>query len=245
MVTLPLPFDELLNARVRPRVNGTYGEFGPACRFQVVGTPPACPTTQLVDVPGLTTFSCGVTRSFGGSDKIYAEPVAGATNYRFRFEYAPEGYLRNIAKTSPGLVLNWSTLPLQDGVTYDVSVAVSLDGGGTYCPFGDICQVTISTPPVASTRALDENSVAALALWPNPNQGDQVYLTINELPAGELIVNVDIHDLFGKRVAAHTLMAQGGMLNTVIALDGRLAAGMYLVDISAGNRHFTERLVIE
>ena len=60
-----------------------------------------------------------------------------------------------------------------------------------------------------------------------------------------MTVNVDIHDLYGKRVVARTLTAQGGMLNTVIGLDGRLAAGMYLVTINAGDRILTERLVIE
>ena len=35
------------------------------------------------------------------------------------------------------------------------------------------------------------------------------------------------------------------MLNTVVDLDGQLAAGMYVVSITAGDKLFTERLVIE
>ena len=244
LLTLPPPVDLLLNMRIRGRVNGVYNEFGPACRVQILSAPPACPTTQLIDDVNNANFSCGVTRSFGGSDKVYAQPLAGATNYRFRFENIGEGYLRNISGTSAARILNWATLPLQDGVTYDVTVQASFDGGTTYCPFGNMCQVSISNPPSAGTR-MAVDSASELAMWPNPNRGDQLYLTISELPDEELTVNVDIHDLYGKRVAARTVMAQGGMLNTVIALDGQLAAGMYLVTIHAGDRILTERLVIE
>ena len=82
-------------------------------------------------------------------------------------------------------------------------------------------------------------------LHPNPNRGDQFQLTIEDLPEEVLTADVDIHDLFGKRVAARTYPAQGGVLNTVVDLDGQLAAGMYLVSITVGDQHFTERLVIE
>ena len=244
LVTLPPPVDIVLNMRIRGRVNGTYSAFGPACRIQILSAPPACPETHLIDDVNNANFSCGVTRSFGGSDKVYAQPLAGATNYRFRFENVGEGYLRNIAGTSSARVLNWVTNPLMDGSTYDVTVQASFDGGSTYCPFGDVCQVTISNPPSAGTRVEQAND-GQLAMWPNPNRGDQLYLTISELPDEEMTVNVDIYDLFGKRVAARTLTAQGGMLNTVMSLDGQLAAGMYMVNITAGDQLFTERLIIE
>lgn len=274
MVTTPLPFDVMLNVRVRPLVNGTYGEFGPACPFMVLSTAPACPTTQLVDYPGSPNFSCGVTRTFGGSDKISAQPVQGANKYRFRFVNIGEGYQRNIASTNPTLLLNWVTQPLQNGITYDVTVALSFDGGITYCPEGDVCLVTIagSAPPPAPTctdgiQNGDEEDIdcggscplsceaAALrnvtsagprtVIHPNPNRGDLLYLTISELPGTELTVNVDIHDLYGKRVVARTLSTQGGMLNTVIGLDGQLAAGMYMVRISIDGLDIVERLVVE
>ncbi|MCB0816181.1 MAG: T9SS type A sorting domain-containing protein [Flavobacteriales bacterium] len=243
LITNPVPVDQLLNARIRGRVNGVYNEFGPTCQIMVVSTLPSCPTTQLIDDPNNANFSCGVTRTFGGSDKVVAYPVAGANLYRFRFEQIGDAFVRNIASPSYSRLLNWVTNPLVPGASYNVFVQASFDGGANWCPYGDPCQVDIVSPPPASRLGADDQG--SVTLWPNPNRGDQFQLTINELPEEALTVNVDIHDLFGKRVAARTYPAQGGMLNTVVDLDGQLATGMYLVSITAGDKLFTERLVIE
>jgi len=56
---------------------------------------------------------------------------------------------------------------------------------------------------------------------------------------------VDIFDMFGKRVSARTIAVADGNVNTNIALNGELAAGMYLVNITAGEKTYTERLVIQ
>jgi hypothetical protein len=103
--TNPLPANTLLNVRVRSRVNGVDSPWGPACRFRIAVDP--CPLTKLIDTQNHQNFSCGVQREFGGSDKVHCFPVAGANKYRFRFENANEGYLRNIATNTPTLVLNW------------------------------------------------------------------------------------------------------------------------------------------
>ena len=114
--------------------------------------------------------------------------------------------------------------------------------GGLYQGDGIACGV-LKCPFVIEPKA--GSGALRTMIWPNPNRGDQLYLTLNDLPAADLTVNVDIHDLIGQRVATHTLVAQGGLLNTVIDLEGRLSGGMYLVTITAGDQHFTERLVIE
>jgi len=56
---------------------------------------------------------------------------------------------------------------------------------------------------------------------------------------------VDIFDLFGKRVSARTIAVTDGNINTTLDLNGDLAAGMYLVNITAGETVYTERLVIQ
>ena len=335
----------MLNVRIRGRVNGTYNAFGPTCRVMVVSSLPACPTTQLVDDLNNPNHSCGVDRTFGGSDKVVAYPVAGANQYRFRFEQIGDNFVRNITSPTNARLLNWVTSPLVAGASYNVFVQASFDGGATWCPFGNPCQVDILNPapsaicgngvvepgeecddgnlmngdgcnqscvaeigacclPDGSCLILDGGNCSAVGgtyegdgtdcatvscpaaptctdgiqngdeegvdcggscplsceaaalhrsmaqaskvqLHPNPNRGDQFQLTIEDLPEEVLTADVDIHDLFGKRVAARTYPAQGGVLNTVVDLDGQLAAGMYLVSITVGDQHFTERLVIE
>ncbi|MCC6576059.1 MAG: T9SS type A sorting domain-containing protein, partial [Flavobacteriales bacterium] len=242
MVTNPVPYDVLLNVRVRSRVNGVYSEFGPACRFLMPSTPPACPTTSLVDNPSNPNFSCGVIKSFGGSDKVWANPVAGANKYRWRFERDGGGFTRVIASNTATLVLSWVTQPLVDGDVYNVTVAASFDNGANYCPYGMSCQVTIDNTPGAQARALE--TASSFTLFPNPNRGDQVVLNLTDLPEGEVLVTVDILDVFGKRVMSTTEGAQNGSLNLVLALDNSLASGLYTVQVTAGSQTFTERMVI-
>ena len=58
-------------------------------------------------------------------------------------------------------------------------------------------------------------------------------------------VTVDIYDLSGKRITTRTIAAQDGVVNTSIALNNDLAQGMYMVNITAGDKTYTERLVIQ
>ena len=82
-------------------------------------------------------------------------------------------------------------------------------------------------------------------MYPNPNRGDQVFLSLSEVSADVQTVTVDIYDLSGKRIVARTIAVQGGYLNTALELNGDLAGGMYMVNITAGDKTYTERLVIQ
>ncbi|MBK7084184.1 MAG: T9SS type A sorting domain-containing protein [Flavobacteriales bacterium] len=244
MVTLPVPYDVLLNVRVRSRVNGTYAEFGPACRFRMPSNQP-CPPTQLVNNPNSPSYSCGVTRVFNGSDKVHANPVSGANKYRFRFDKVGGGFTRTIASTSITLLLSWVTQPLVDGDTYDVTVQASFDGGTTYCPYGPSCQVTIDNTPAAAPRSMEAAGPSTFRIHPNPNQGDLLYLMGDALGELATTVSVDFLDLHGRRVMQVVLPAQAGALSRSIALDGALANGVYFVHITSGENTTMERLVIE
>ncbi|MCB0793071.1 MAG: T9SS type A sorting domain-containing protein [Flavobacteriales bacterium] len=245
MVTFPLPYDVLLNVRVRSRVNGAYSQFGPACRFMLASTPPACPTTMLIDNPNSPNYSCDVDRTFGGSDKVYCYPVSGANKYQFSFRIFAEGFTRNIASSSAGVILNWTNYPLEAPKSYDVLVRASFDNGATYCAFGDSCKVTIVDPPAAQNRdAVLTNGDAGITLFPNPTNGEQVYLTMNDLPEGEVNVSIEVYDMFGKLVMTRNVGAQDGTLNTVLQLDKELASGLYTVNATAAGHTWTQRLVI-
>jgi hypothetical protein len=84
-----------------------------------------------------------------------------------------------------------------------------------------------------------------MSLFPNPNRGDQVTLTLHGLGEEVMTVSVDMYDLTGKRVSARVIPAQDGVLRSMIDLNGDLGAGMYLVNITAGKQTWTERLVIQ
>ncbi len=266
MVTNPLPIGQLLNVRVRSRVNGVNGAWGPACRFKV--DPAACTVTQLNNFIASPNYSCGVAgKSVGASGnagKIFANVVTSggvyATHYRFEFAVPGEGYLRNVVSTTAVCQLGvWQTNPLLCGTyTYEVRVQASFNGGVSYCPFGPVCTVGITnnqpapycTPTGESlaeqvdTRA-DAFDGGDFAMYPNPNDGDRLFLQMGRIADEVSTVSVDIYDAMGKRVSARTVPVADGAVNNVIELDHSMTDGLYFVTITAGSTVRTERLVIQ
>jgi hypothetical protein len=246
-----VPANTLMNVRVRARINGVNGEFGPACRLEINPVLAACPQTNLMDIPGNQFLSCGATRQYGAGNYVHARPVSGANRYQFRFRIPAEGFEVIRTATTYFVQLNWTVLPLQDGKTYDVDVRVSKDGGLTWCttsdPWGNVCLLTIDNTPANSGNQnfAAEGMDAELRMFPNPNRGDVLNFSLSAIEEGVNNVSVDIYDLTGKRMSARMIAVTDGQVNTTLDLNGELAAGMYVVNIIAGEMTYTERLVIQ
>jgi hypothetical protein len=246
-----VPANTLMNVRVRARINGVNGEFGPACRLEINPVLAACPQTKLMDIPGNQFFSCGATRQYGAGNYVHARPVSGANRYQFRFRLPAEGFEVVRTATTYFVQLNWTgPTALQDGKTYDVDVRISKDAGLTWCtsadPWGEVCLLTIdNTPANTGDQNFAAEGAAELRMFPNPNRGDLLNVSLSTVEEGVNTVSVDIYDLFGKRVSARTIVVTDGHVNTILDLNGELAAGMYLVNITAGETLYTERLVIQ
>jgi hypothetical protein len=251
------PANVLLNVRIRTRVNGVNGDWGPAYRFKIDPARAACPLTLLNDFPGNAFESCGQTRTWGGSTLIHARPVSGANRYQWRFRTVGEPLAPIIIRTSNTyfLTLNWTVNPLQPGKTYEVDVRASKTAGATWCtdavlpalvdPWGTVCLLTIqgSNAQGGGQNLALENSNTNLSLYPNPNRGDQVMLSIDLVDEGVETISIDFFDLAGHRAVARTIPTQGNNLNSLLELNG-LAAGVYIVHITAGDKVYTERLVV-
>jgi hypothetical protein len=181
--------------------------------------------------------------------------VSGANRYQFRFRLPAEGFEVVIERTTYTLQLNWAAttgLPLQNGKTYDVDVRASKNGGATWCTndatWGDVCLLTISNiivNPTSLTEGTQEAQPGGLLLFPNPNRGDLITFSLSAVEEGVNTVAMDVHDLTGKRVMTRVIPVAGGNVNTTIDLNGELAAGMYMVNIIAGTKAYTERLMIQ
>jgi len=104
--------------------------------------------------------------------------------------------------------------------------------------------VTIN--PCASGLALATDAVeSTLTMYPNPNRGDQLFISITEVGSDVRTASMDIYDMTGKRVAARTITVQDGFVNQSVELNGAIAGGLYVVNITAGDKTYTERLVIQ
>jgi hypothetical protein len=241
-----IPTGVLMNVRVRGVVNGDPLEWGPACRFKIDPVAAACPMTKLMDIPGNQFLSCGQYRQWANNSYAHARPVSGATQYQFRFQQPAEGYSVTRTTTSYFVKLFWTDAPpLVTGSQYLVDVRAFKNG--QWCPWGDVCTLNIGTPVNGGgeqqSASIEEG--ASLTMWPNPNRGDQLFLSLSAIDENVLTITVDIHDLSGKRMMSRTIPTQGGYLNTVMDLEGEIAAGMYLVNITAGENLYTERLVVQ
>jgi hypothetical protein len=227
--------------------NGFLGNFfddvfGAGCETGIDPTlVPGC--TQLIDDPSLPTNSCGGTYVFNGSDRVWAYPVVGATQYRFRFQNPGEGFLRQIARPSYVCLLNWFTLPLTPAI-YDVDVNVLVNGQwGGYC--GASCPITIvPAPGNLAGRDLGGQTMTGVSLWPNPVRDGNVNLSIEGLTLSEQRITVDLYDMFGKRVLANSYEIAGEVFNATLEVDG-LAAGIYMAHINTEEGTHIERISVQ
>ncbi len=249
-----IPEGELMNVRVRGRLQGSNLPWGPACRFVRDESLALCPPTKLMDIPGNVNLSCGQFRQFVGGQRVYARPIGGSTQYQWRLRIPAENV--EIIRTTNSYILNfpWGAAvapPLEPGKTYEVDVRAFKNGAWCVDPldadsaWGDMCLLTIlGSPAQNSNLNLGMENDGGLSIWPNPNRGDQFWLNMDAIEEGVLTVAIDIMDLTGKRVIAREIPVNDKNIHTVIDLNGDLATGMYMVSITAGDKRWTERLVI-
>ncbi len=197
------------------------------------------------------------------------QPVPGVSSslvrYQFRFRIPGEAIcIIRPPQTSPRIFMNWSDgLQLECSRQYEVDVRVSLDGGATWCfdvaspscvepvtPWGKVCMVNITSSTYCpgelqgGSSSLATQGDGTLTLYPNPNNGEQLFISLTEVGADVNTVRVDIYDLMGKRVTARTIAVADGFVNSAMDVHA-IASGMYMVNITVGEKTYTERLVIQ
>ena len=212
-----------------------------------------------------STFSCGATRPWGGSSKVWATPVVGAfpydangngvftdasdqaAAYHWRF-VGVGGFQRDLYTASYTLPLTWATQPLLAGNSYQVQVEVQVAGVWRgFC--GATCSLTIAGgAAVSGTRffaASKMEPTGALELWPNPVVDGRFNLRVDGLAAEEQQVTVDVYDATGRCVRAERFATSGALFNKVLELDHDGSKGIHLVILRAGDHTFTQRFVLE
>ena len=260
---------DFYNVKVRGIVNNVPQNWGPACRFMINNAEANCPRTKLNDGTTAQFLSCNQTKAIASNVYVYANPVRrlqpnctaylNANRYQFRFRIVSESF--ELIKTSATGQYLVNTIGLACGKTYEVDVRASFDNGATWCHtgslWGDVC--TMSTPNClqgggnqsmilneAGQSELRGTQQEGLSLYPNPNAGNELFVNLTGIDASVETVSVDIYDAFGKRASARTIAVNGqGFMNTIMQLNGELAAGLYTVSFTAGEQQFTERLVVQ
>ncbi|QQR87934.1 MAG: choice-of-anchor I family protein [Flavobacteriales bacterium] len=219
------------------RIIDADGQFGSVSSSVIPGDADFCVPLGPTFIKDNWCDRTNLTRS----SFIYARGVAGATAYQFWF-FDPHGsYSRRIQKPTTTCQLNWATQPIPLGVELNVSVRALV--GGTYTTFGKVCTALLPGG-VGSLQMLMEET-GTMQLYPNPTLGENVTLVLSGLSTEEMQVQITMLDVYGKTVLSRSLATDGAeQVSTVLELEGSLAKGMYLVNVTAGDRSMVERLIV-
>jgi hypothetical protein len=195
---------------------------------------------------------CPSVRLYPSSQVILAEVVNGASYYEWQFTPISGGAALSKVTGSYSFQFGASSLPFMPGTTYNVQVRAFAGGQlGDYDDTG--CQVTIQPAPsmegpagdalVFDNKALDASAVADL--YPNPNSGENLFISLTELEDEYQSVVVEVVDLAGKVVHQEQVASSGKSTNFVITFNERLAKGMYFVNLYLDDTKLTEKLSVE
>jgi hypothetical protein len=218
---------------VAVEIGGTFGPYGNTCN---IITPNAI-TTQLTN-----TYCNSTTSSL--NQAIHAISRTGATAYRFRFT---SGGVSQIY-TSPTYFMYLSNLSLNLATTYSVDVAVEI--GGTFGPYGSICNITTPSTPstitmnnkstiTANDKTLNQVSFLFEAkMYPNPFT-DVIRMNVSSDDM-ESLVSISVYDATGRLVENQTMnLTQQAELQ----LGENYQPGVYHVNITQNEYTETKRIV--
>lgn len=267
----------LYNVRIRPVVNGTAGEWGPAYRFRIDGSTSSCLRTSLVKYNsasgssnGLNQLSCGVSKVNSKSEYIYAQPVAGATQYQWRFRACNDlGFVQTYTTSTYFLKLGKAALNTYGLYVVDVRAFRNgnwcVDAAETHwgpgCPTGpscstlcgfpmeDLCVCTLTIVPAfapGNSRMADAEAEAQPLVYPNPNNDGQLWISIGDESAENLsgAALIEVRDIFGKLVFSSTLAVGDGGAPMRVTLSSEIGTGMYLFTVTQDGSSRTERIVL-
>jgi hypothetical protein len=121
---------------------------------------------------------------------------------------------------------------------------------GDTSAYGDVCQVTtpsiarFSNPDIEASIFEEDVNISNLdmKIYPNPSQGEFVYLELKGLSSNSEMV---VSDIYGKTVLKQPLNADYSNYNGTLRFDKKLGAGFYLVTVVSGNQKTTKKLIVQ
>ena len=216
------------------RIIDADGDFTELSASGVVFSLPLGPVELLPDYCDLT----GAT----AQDSLFCTPVAGATAYTFWLFDPHTALRRKFVKLNPRLgPADMANTP--DGLNLNVRVRAKV--GGVFTPYGPTCRITTNTVPEAPLANGTPGSFgpARITVWPNPNTGDQVNISLTGINPKTRIATATLVDATGRQVMSFTLQAADGMLNSSLDL-GDAVNGVYLLRINADGEVIESRITV-
>jgi hypothetical protein len=244
-----LQFGVAYTVHVRAKVAGVWGDYGAACVLTMAST---IPTTKV------STTQCGGAVT-GTSALLVADVVAGAQDYQWKLINTISGDSIVANRVSAINTMNVSLFPgLQFGVTYNVTVRAKV--GGNWANFGPTCAVGIfgalfaptyhgdnnrSSTTTINNDFAEENTEAKLLVYPNPSGTTGFNINLEGISEFNNDIIVEVYDMYGKRVFANVSHSKESSQTLKINNDGRLATGIYIVNVMVNGKTLHEKVIVK
>ena len=106
-----------------------------------------------------------------------------------------------------------------------------------------VCSFFI-TDSVKAQVTLNTSEAADFRVFPNPNQGEETYVSLQGFKADNLLVVV--YDMLGREIYSKIeLMENDGFLFTITTDGHRLNSGIYLITAAANDKVFHQKLIVK
>jgi hypothetical protein len=135
---------------------------------------------------------------------------------------------------------------MTNGSTYNVDVKTTVNGmQSNYClPF---CSITIDnsyTGMGGELTQVDGSFNGDVRMWPNPVADGRVNLALNGLAEVDQQIQLDLYDMYGRKVLARDYGNSGNSFSTVLELPSEVTSGVYLAHITVNGVTTVQRLSV-
>lgn len=155
------------------------------------------------------------------------------------------GILADAFGTGAAVSDHWVIVPAVFCIVHDAANENILIGG-SFNTFDGVVRnhiTRIGEGQSVSTGDMEASIANALYIWPNPNTGDHVFLSLADAGPGISSMDVKLFDAMGHEVFMKTLPA---METSPCLLDlGDAANGVYLLQIVANGKTYQQRVVVD
>lgn len=94
------------------------------------------------------------------------------------------------------------------------------------------------------TSSLDMMVDMEMSVYPNPNDGEAIFIALSNMAKSQNSINLEVLDVFGKKVFSKRI-AGSNETNRLISLNLDLAQGLYFVNVLDGEVVKTQKLIVE
>lgn len=240
-----IQYGKTYEVRVRANVGGEWGNFGDVCQISLVYP---IPTTKV------RFADCGITLN-SLTQNIFCDAVAGATDYQWEISNAELNFIYLYNRNSSNTSFQFGWVPgIQNQTIYDVRIRAKV--AGEWAEYGFVCHISTPNPPIAprlgnfddgeAENAIKISEVEPiLSVFPNPSKGEAISISLSGFENSENEISMDVYDILGNKVISRNSIHSENNKLAEINNDGELATGIYILNVTAKNKNYYERIIIK